>query len=161
MQTLENATSKRYVVLHDIRSAYNVGSMFRTADGAGVTKVFLCGVTPAPIDRFGRVRKDIAKVALGAEASVPWEQVSDTAALIARLKSEGAQVVAVEQSPRAVAYGDFKPNYPAAFIFGNELDGVPEEVLNSADAIVEIPMHGAKESLNVAVSAGIILFHFV
>lgn len=155
------------VILPDIRSVHNVGSVFRTADAAGVSKIFLTGYTPAPRDRFGREREDIAKVALGAEKSVPWEQTEDTLALLKRLRKEGVQIVAVEQDERAINYKKFKPaakGKPAgapvsvAFIFGNETKGLPKDLLSECDAIIEIPMLGIKESLNVSVSAGIILF---
>lgn len=148
-----------YVILHDIRSIHNVGSIFRTADGAGVKNIFLTGYTPAPVDRFGRARKDFAKVSLGAEKSVDWERVEDVCTLIERLKRETIQVVAVEQDVRSVAYTHFSPNGSVAYMFGNEPEGLPKKVLDQADVIIEIPMHGKKESLNVSVAAGIILFH--
>ncbi|MBP9771729.1 MAG: RNA methyltransferase [Candidatus Pacebacteria bacterium] len=146
------------VILDNIRSVYNVGSIFRTCDGAGVEKIYLCGTTPTPLDRFGRVRKDLAKVALGAEKTVPWEYTKTTEEAIESLKAEGVRVVAVEQSPSAISYKTFKQTSKIAFVFGNETDGVSKQVLDMCDTIVEIPMHGAKESLNVSVVAGIILF---
>ena len=147
------------VILHNVRSVYNTASIFRTADGAGVEKVYLSGYTPAPVDRFGRVRKNFHKVALGAEESVEWESVEDFTKLVEWLHAEGRQVVAVEQTPDAVGYREFKAKDNAVFVFGNEVNGLPEEVTNICDGVVEIPMHGEKQSLNVSVSAGVILFH--
>lgn len=149
------------VLLHNIRSTHNVGSIFRTADAAGVSRAYLTGYTPTPTDRFGRVRKDIAKTALGAEKSVTWEHHASPARLVSRLKKEGWSVVGVEQSPRSVDYRKFKVRKPTLFILGNEVSGVPKSVLNKCDAVIEIPMHGKKESLNVSVAAGIILFSCV
>ena len=146
------------VLLHNIRSAHNVGSIFRTADAAGVSKIYLTGHTPAPLDRFGRVRNDIAKTALGAEKYIPWEHHAAPGRLLAKLQKEGWHIVGVEQSPRSVDYRKFRVKKPALFIFGNEVNGVPKSILNRCDAVVEIPMHGRKESLNVSVAAGVILF---
>jgi tRNA G18 (ribose-2'-O)-methylase SpoU len=146
------------IILHDIRSSENVGSIFRTADAAGASKIYLSGYTPAPLDRFGRKNAKLAKTALGAEEFVPWEAKEDIFLLIEKLKGDGAVIVAVEQSPRSIAYKDFILEQPTAFIFGNEVDGLPERVLGEADKVLEIPMHGRKESLNVAVAAGIVLF---
>ena len=146
------------VILDNIRSVYNVGSIFRTCDAAGVQKLYLCGTTPTPIDRFGRARKDLAKVALGAEQTVPWEYIAETTEAVRRVRGEGARVVAVEQAERALDYRKVDPIGPTAFVFGNEVDGVSPEALAQCDAVVEIPMYGQKESLNVAVTVGIILF---
>jgi len=146
------------LILHNIRSAHNVGSIFRTADAADVSKILLTGYTPAPLDRFGRPRSDVAKAALGAERTVPWEAHRTIARTIARLKKDGARVVAVEQDARAQAYRSFRAKGKTVFIFGNEVRGLPKSVLASADAVIEIPMRGSKESLNVAVAAGIVLF---
>ncbi|MFA7309891.1 MAG: RNA methyltransferase [Candidatus Paceibacterota bacterium] len=146
------------VLLHDVRSAHNVGSVFRTSDASGVKRIFLTGFTPLPIDRFGRAQKEIAKTALGAETSVPWEYHEDLSALISHLKDEGHEIVGVEQDPRAQDYRTYEPTKPVVCIFGNEVDGIPGAVLDLCDSIIEIPMHGMKESLNVSVSAGIVLF---
>ena len=148
-----------YVVLDNIRSAYNVGSIFRTADGVGVEKIYLCGHTPTPIDRFGRKRKDISKVSLGAD--VKWEYRKDILPLINELKNEAVKVVSVEQDKRSIDYKDIKLKKNVAYIFGNEVNGLDKEVLSQSDLIVEIPMKGKKESLNVAVSVGIVLFNVV
>ncbi len=149
---------KKYVILHNVRSAHNVGSIFRTADGAGVLKVYLTGYTPAPIDRFGREQKEIFKTSLGATHTVPYEFVLDIHALIARLKEEKIAVVAVEQTKNAIDYKTFIPQGDTAFIFGNEITGVEADVLEKVNTHIVIPMQGAKESLNVSVCAGIILF---
>jgi 23S rRNA (guanosine2251-2'-O)-methyltransferase len=146
------------IILPDIRSAHNVGSIFRTADAAGVEKIYLTGTTPAPIDRFGRPRADIAKVALGAEQTVSWEYVKDIAHLLIQLKQEGNTLIAVEQDQRSVNYRETSSIEKPVFIFGNEVDGVAKNILDQCDVIAEIPMYGEKESLNVAVTVGIILF---
>ncbi len=149
----------KYVVLHDIRSHYNVGAIFRSCDGAGVTKVYLTGYTPAPIDRFGRVVGEIHKTSLGASAMVSWEKYATTEEVVTKLQADGVTVVAVEQSPNAVSLYEFTPTENVAYIFGNEIEGVPKIVCDAVDVVVEIPMLGQKESLNVSVTAGIILFH--
>lgn len=149
---------KRVLVAHNIRSAHNVGSFFRTADAAGVAKIYLTGYTPAPVDRFKRPRKDVAKTALGAEKTVPWESVVDITELIENLKRAGVRVVALEQDLRAQHYRRYQTHEKAALIVGNEVEGVPEGVRALCDDIIEIPMNGSKESLNVAVAAGVALF---
>ncbi len=147
------------VLLHNIRSAYNVGSVFRTADAAGVSRIFLGGYTPNPIDRFGRVQKDIAKTALGAEISIPWEHHASPNRLLSTLKKGGWDVVGVEQDARACDYRSFKLKKSTLFIFGNEVLGISRALRDACDTLIEIPMHGTKESLNVSVVAGIILFN--
>lgn len=151
---------KTFVILHNIRSAHNVGSVFRTSDGAGASKIFITGYTPAPLDRFGREQKEILKTSLGATATVPYEVIEDVHALIARLKGDGVHVIAVEQTKEAVDYRTVSQSRDTAFIFGNEITGVESDVLATADLHVMIPMQGMKESLNVSVCAGIILFRF-
>lgn len=146
------------VILHDIRSSENVGSVFRTADAAGVSKIYLTGYTPAPLDRFKRENRKLAKAALGAEKTIPWEARADIFELLAELTKRGVEVAAVEQSPRSVPYSQFALKKETAFIFGNEVEGLPKTVLSEAGIILEIPMRGKKESLNVAVAAGIALF---
>lgn len=147
------------VMLHDVRSVHNVGSIFRTADAAGVAKIYLGGYTPTPHDRFGRVRKDIAKAALGAEKTMPWESFASPGPLISRLKREGWCIVGVEQDAKATEYTHFRPSGKTLFVFGNEVRGIPRSVRDLCNLLIEIPMHGKKESLNVSVAAGIILFH--
>lgn len=146
------------VLLHNIRSTHNVGSIFRTAEGAGAQMIYLSGYTPAPVDRFGRPQKDIAKTALGAETMLSWEKIVSPFRLIARLKREGWAIVGVEQDRRAIDYRKYKVRKPTLFIFGNEVRGISPALRAKCDALIEIPMHGKKESLNVSVAAGIILF---
>ena len=148
----------KYVILHNVRSRHNVGSVFRTAEGAGVSKIFLAGYTPTPVDRFGRPVPEIVKTSLGATDMIPWEQVDNTTSIVSLLQAEGVTVVAVEQAPGSISLFNFIAPEKVAYIFGNEITGVPEEVLTLCDAIVEIPMQGQKESLNVSVTAGVVLF---
>lgn len=150
-----------YVVLNDIRSTHNVGSILRTADGVGASAVYLCGCTPTPLDRFGRKRHDIAKTSLGAEDMISWEYVKDVHALIAQLKRNGVRVVGVEQCVRSVRYNTLVLDAPTACIFGEEVHGLTDDILAECDCVAEIPMHGKKESLNVSVVAGIILYRLV
>ena len=149
----------KYIILEDIRSAYNVGAIFRTADASGVSKVFLTGYTPAPIDRFGRPQPEIQKTSLGASETMLWEKVESMSELITRLQKEGVTVAAVELSPTSVPLKEFIEPEKVAYIVGNEVDGVAKETLELADVVVELPMLGKKESLNVSVTAGIILYH--
>lgn len=133
--------------------------MFRTADGAGVAKLFLVGVTPSPIDRFGRPVLEIHKTALGAELIIPWESRGDIEELIKELQASGVTVVAVEQSVRSVKLNDFVVPESVAYIMGSETEGLSQEVLGAVDHVLEIPMLGEKESLNVSVAAGIVMYH--
>lgn len=151
---------QKYIFLDNIRSALNVGSIFRSADGAGVEKIYLGGYTPTPTDRFGRVQEEIKKTSLGASETVGWESVTEDAApaLLARLKTEGFEIVVVEQVRVAISIYDFKAVQKVCYIFGNEIAGVRPELLDVADTIVHIPMRGKKESLNVGVVAGIAIF---
>lgn len=152
-----------YLIAHNIRSLYNVGSLFRTADGAGVEKIYLTGYTAAPVDKFKRPVKEIAKVALGAELTTPWEKTKDLGRLIARLQREGVFVAALEQAPDAVSiFKDLKiPKSDAksiALIVGNEVRGISPTLIKKCNLALEIPMFGKKESLNVVVAAGIAIF---
>ncbi len=146
------------LILHDIRSVTNVGAMFRTADAAGIAKIYLTGYTPTPLDRFGKIRRDLAKSALGAEEFVPWEFKKNVLSLIINLKTSGFQIIAVEQDTKAVDYKKIKLREKNAFIMGAEVEGIPKNILKKCDIIAEIPMRGKKESLNVSVACGIILF---
>lgn len=148
----------KYLLLYNIRSEHNVGSIFRTADAAGVNKVYVAGYTPTPIDRFGRKVSKISKVALGAEESVVWEKV-EALPLIRELKEKGVQIVSVEQDKDSVDLKDYTQKKDVLFILGDEVRGISKEILNASDVIVEIPMEGEKESLNVSVTAGVILFN--
>lgn len=148
------------VILHNVRSTHNVGAIFRTADGAGAREIILCGYTPAPIDRFGRKVGAIAKTSLGACGFVPWRHAADINSLIAALQASGVRVVAVEQASVAESLFDFKADTrPVAFVFGNEITGIDPEILALVDQVIELPMLGQKESLNVAVTVGIVLYH--
>ncbi len=151
----------KILILPDIRSAQNVGSLFRTADACGIEFVYIVGITPAPTDQFGRINSAIAKTALGAEQTIPWKKVITLTPLITSLKKSGVQIVAIEQSATAVDYKKVKVQFPAAFIMGNEVDGLPKSILQKADLIAEIPMKGMKESLNVSVAGGIALFRML
>ncbi len=136
-------------LLNNIRSLHNVGSMFRTADGAGVKKLYLCGETGIP------PRPEIAKTALGAEESVPWEYWMDAMECISKLKGEGFKIVALELGPKSVDYRKLKVEGPICLVVGNEVGGVPAEILRLCDDSMQIPMRGIKESLNVSVSFGV------
>jgi len=152
---------KKIVILHDIRSVYNVGSIFRTADAIGIDEIILTGVTPSPKDRFGRIRSDIAKVSLGAEKMIPWRYVKEIKNVLAELKENNFDIIGIEQSDQSVDYKTIMTKKNTAFLFGNEPKGIPENILSLCDEIAEIPMHGEKESLNVSVAVGIALFRFL
>jgi tRNA G18 (ribose-2'-O)-methylase SpoU len=141
-----------YLILHNIRSAYNVGSIFRTADAAGIDRIFVCGYSPKPED------KKVAKTALGAEKTVSWEYHGQTWRLLEKLKKEGIQIVALEQTKKSVDYRLFRPRFPMALVLGNEVRGLSKKTLARAEKIIAIPMYGKKESLNVAVAAGIAIY---
>ncbi|MFA5084171.1 MAG: TrmH family RNA methyltransferase [Candidatus Paceibacterota bacterium] len=149
-------------ILHNIRSLYNVGSIFRTADAAGIEKIYLCGITPTPIDQFGKYRQQLTKVSLGAEKYVAWEKFSSTTKLIDKLKGDGYEIFAIEQSKKSIPYYSLKPKShklkAIALVLGSEIKGLPASILKRADKILEIPMKGKKESLNVAVAFGIVVF---
>jgi tRNA G18 (ribose-2'-O)-methylase SpoU len=132
--------------------------MFRTADAAGIDKIYTVGYTPAPIDRFGRKRNDLHKAALGAEDYVAWEQVKSITTLLTKLKKQGFQIIAIEQDKKSVDYRKVVLQTKNAIIMGNEVTGVPKKVLDKCDVIAEIPMRGKKESLNVSVACGVALF---
>lgn len=149
----------KQVILHNIRSHYNVGAIFHTSDGAGVGKIYLSGFTPAPQDRFGREVGEISKTALGAEKFIAWEKVENTLIVLRKLKNEGVSVVAVEQSENSVMLNDFLVPEKVVYIFGSETEGLPKEILLEVDVVLELPMLGQKESLNVSVTAGIVLYH--
>jgi 23S rRNA (guanosine2251-2'-O)-methyltransferase len=148
------------ILLHNIRSAHNVGSLFRTSDGAGVGHVYLTGYTPLPVDSLGRIQKEITKTALGAEKSIPWTAAKNATTCITRLKKEGWHIVGIEQAKNAIDYRSFIPKEKTLFILGNEVLGISPALQNLCDTIVYIPMHGAKESLNVSIAGGIVLFQY-
>lgn len=149
------------LILHNIRSVENVGAMFRTADAAGVDKIYLTGYAPAPVDRFGRKRKDLAKSALGAEEFVPWEQKKNISPLLLKLKREKYLIVGIEQAKNSTDYKKVKLKSKNAFIVGAEVTGIPKNIQEKCNVIAEIPMHGKKESLNVSVACGIALFRIL
>ncbi len=149
------------LILPDIRSVENVGAMFRTADAAGIDKIYLCGHSPAPVDRFGRKRADMHKSALGAEEFVAWEYKKLVCPVIAKLKRDGFQIIALEQDKKSIDYKKVKLQNKNAFIVGTEVTGIPKSVLNKCDVIAEIPMKGKKESLNVSVALGVLLFRLM
>lgn len=146
------------LILHNIRSVENVGAIFRTADAAGINKIYLTGYTPTPIDRFGRKRGDLAKSALGAEEFVAWEQKKGISSLLLKLKKENYLIIAIEQDKKSIDYKKVKLENKNAFIVGTEVTGIPKDVLEKCDVIAEIPMRGKKESLNVSVACGVALF---
>jgi len=146
------------LILPDIRSAINVGAIFRTADAVGISKIILAGCTPRPTDTFGRVQKDIAKSALGAETWIPWVYNKSLLPVLSKLKKDGYFIVAIEQDKKSVDYRSFKKTNKIAFILGPEVDGLNKKILDKCDQIVEIPMYGKKESLNVSVACGVVLF---
>ncbi len=151
------------LVLDNLRSVYNVGSIFRTANACGVSHIILCGTTPTPLDKKGEKRKDFAKVALGAEETVSWEYGEDTVASLKLLKEEGCYIIAIEQDEKSVDYKEVsvegKEN--VAFIIGPEVTGMSQEVLELSDVIAEIPMLGTKESLNVTIAMGVALYRIL
>jgi len=143
-----------YLIAQNIRSLFNVGSLFRSADVFGISKIYLCGYTATPPN------PKIAKVALGADTFVPWEKYYQTHLLIPKLKKQGVKIYALETGPRTKNLTTFKPQFPCALIVGNEVKGISKKILSQADAIVSIPMLGQKESLNVAVAASVALYEF-
>jgi tRNA G18 (ribose-2'-O)-methylase SpoU len=151
----------KILILPDIRSAINVGAIFRTADAVGIDKIYLTGWTPRPTDKFGRVQKDIAKSALGAETWIPWEYKEKIMPLITKLKKDGYKIIAIEQDKRAVDYRKIKSSQKVAIIMGPEVLGLDKKVLDKCDIIAEIPMYGKKESLNVSVACGVALFRIL
>ncbi len=151
------------ILLDNIRSTYNVGSIFRTADCAGIAKIYLGGITPAPKDELKRVNQRLTKVSLGAENFVSWEKVPDTLQLIEELKKQNYQILALELAEQAIPYYQIKltaaQEKKTVLVVGNEVQGLDKTILEKADKILQIPMQGKKESLNVSVAFGIAVFH--
>jgi 23S rRNA (guanosine2251-2'-O)-methyltransferase len=143
------------IVLENVRSMYNVGAFFRTADGVGASKLYLCGITASPPKRA------ITKTALGAEETVKWEHTWDAISLVRQLRDEGREIAAIETSLRAVDLFDWQPRFPVAILFGHETDGLTPELSGLADTHVRIPMLGRKHSLNVATAGGVVLFELL
>ncbi len=142
------------VVLNNIRSLYNVGSIFRTADGAGVEKIYLCGITGIPPS------SKISKTALGAENEIPWEFRPEARVCVEELKSQSYQIVLLEQTDRSIPFEEFEPAGKVCLVLGNETGGVCDSLLDLADAAIEIEMSGLKNSLNVTVAFGVAAYHF-
>jgi tRNA G18 (ribose-2'-O)-methylase SpoU len=141
------------VLLHDVRSAHNVGSVFRTADAFRIAEVLLSGYTPDPLD------KKVHKTALGAENTVPWRRIDDVTVELTRQHAAGVALAALELTDASVDIRDFPfPNRPLVLLAGNEVDGIPQQLLDHCDLAVEIPQYGAKQSLNVSVAVAIALF---
>lgn len=175
MAQKNNFKNEIVAVLHNVRSLHNVGSIFRTADGAGIRRIYLCGITPSPLDRFGNFIPQFAKVSLGAERRLAWEKAAGTLRIIKKLKTEGFEIIAVEQAKNSIFYYKSKiggTKSRIALVVGAEVEGLPKSVLKYADEILEIPMSGAmvrqahhprrtgrgKESLNVSVAFGIVAY---
>lgn len=169
---INNKEPNIIVILPDIRSAENVGSIFRTAEALGVDQIVLGGITPDPTDRFNRPNSKIAKTALGAEKIVSWTHCNSLGARFARLKKTGYTLVAIEQDIRSVDYKKVKNVEKMVFVMGNEVEGLSKNILDKMDIIAEIPMRGelarnrsvndaGKESLNVSVSFGVALFRIL
>ncbi len=150
---------KFYLILHRIRSAYNVGSMFRTADGVGIDKIYLTGFTPTPSLKpyvlQTKAEKMLAKTALQADKYVEWEKYQNVSLLIQKLKKENFQIIALEQDKKSIDYRKISLKNKVALIVGNEPRGIDKRILKKCDNIIEIPMYGKKKSLNVAVALGI------
>jgi 23S rRNA (guanosine2251-2'-O)-methyltransferase len=143
------------ILLDNIRSTYNVGSFFRTADAAGIEKLYLSGITGSP------PHKGISKTALGAEETVPWERVPSTLEMLEGLRVRQYESAAIETSNHAVDLFDWRPSFPVCVLFGSEVDGLPAELTGRADRHVRIPMLGMKHSLNVATAGGIVIYELL
>jgi 23S rRNA (guanosine2251-2'-O)-methyltransferase len=160
-ESVEDFKNKKKIplvlVLDNVRSLNNVGSVFRTADAFMVEKIYLCGITGTPPHR------DIEKTALGATESVEWEHVPDTLELVKQLKEQGFKVASVEQTEHSVKLNELKPapGQHYAFVLGNEVFGVEQEVINASDFVVEIPQFGTKHSLNISVATGVVVWDFL
>lgn len=155
------------LIVHNVRSAHNVGSLLRTCDGLGISKVFLSGITPYPVapsdERLPhiatKVNRQIVKTSLGAEKTVDWEHVADSGPLVMRLKAEGYAVAALEQTAGSIRLDEYQPAGKIAVMVGNEVEGLDAPALELVDLSLEIPMRGQKESFNVAVAAAIALHY--
>lgn len=143
------------ILLHDVRSLYNVGSFFRSADAAGCEKLYLCGITGRP------PHARLAKTALGAEESVPWEHYPDPVTILQRLRQHGHEIAAIETSVHATDLYDWQPRFPVCVLFGHEVDGLAEPLLGVCDTHIRIPMLGRKHSLNVATAGGVVIYELL
>ena len=154
-QTYEGLQLPVAVLLDNVRSMYNVGAFFRTADGIGIEKLYLCGITAYP------PKKAISKTALGAEEHVVWEHSWDGPAMVNGMRAKGYEIAAIETSLHSVDLFDWKPNFPVCVMFGHEVDGIRPEMLALADTHVRIPMLGQKHSLNVATAGGVVMYELL
>jgi len=152
MTIIKSKDTGLYLILHNLRSTYNVGSIFRTADASNVSRIFLTGYTPTPDN------PKVLKTSLGSESSLPWVYRKHVSQLIKGLKTDGVKVICLEQTIHSIDYRSFIPVFPMAIIFGNEVKGLSKSILKYADQTIQIPMHGKKESLNVSVACGIALY---
>lgn len=143
------------ILLDNVRSLYNVGAFFRTADAAGISRLYLCGITGRPPKRA------IGKTALGAQDSVPWEHAWDPLPVLANLSSHAVEIAAIETSVHAVDLFDWVPRFPVCLVFGHEVDGIRPEVAARCDTHVRIPMLGRKHSLNVATAGGVAVYELL
>lgn len=142
------------IILDNIRSLNNIGSVFRTADAFLIQKIYLCGITATP------PHKDIQKTALGATDTVAWEHKKDTMQVLSKLQSENVKILSIEQAENAILLNDFIPdtNQTYAVVFGNEVKGVQQEIVSASDGVIEIPQYGSKHSLNISVSTGVVVW---
>ena len=148
------------VVLDNVRSLYNTGAFFRTADACAIERLVLCGITPRP-DQGVRQRRAIAKTALGAELTVPWEYHAETGTSLATLAAAGYDMAVIETGPAAIDLYDWAPRWPVCVVFGHERQGVARPVAGGIETVVRIPMFGQKRSLNVATAGGVVLYELV
>jgi tRNA G18 (ribose-2'-O)-methylase SpoU len=151
-----------YLILHNIRSAHNVGAIFRTADGCGVQHIFLTGYTPTPPDNSRpyttKPERKLIKTALGAHEFVAWSKHENVDEVFQELHQKNFQIIALEQDEKSINYQKFKPEFPIALVLGNEPKGIDLPTLEKCDIIIDIPMRGKKKSLNVSVAAGIVMY---
>lgn len=143
------------LILHNIWSLYNIGALFRTAEGVGFSQIFLTGYSPSPENQ------KVAKVALGAEKMILWKKYSSITRLLSRLQKEGYQRIALEQTPKSIPYYALRSPKRFAVLLGNEVRGLSPAIIKKTDAVIEIPMFGKKESLNVAVAFGVVAYHMM
>lgn len=150
----ESKKTPLIVILDNIRSLNNIGSVFRTSDAFLIEKIYLCGITAKP------PHKDIHKTALGSTETVDWEYVEDTLTLVEKLKTKNIKIISIEQAENATMLNDFTPDEETryAIVFGNEVKGVQQEIVNTSDVVIEIPQYGTKHSLNISVSAGVVIW---
>lgn len=149
------------LLLDNIRSVHNVGSIFRTAETLGISRIYCLNTTPTPLDRFKRKRKDFVKVSLGAEDMVPWEHLEKGETLVKQLTQEGFEIIALEQASNSIDYKKIEATLKTLIILGNEVEGVSKSLLNISDVIAEIPHAGKKESLNVSIATAVFLYRLL